>query len=170
MLTIDIPDHKGKLNSNKTQEVGCMTISHHDEICKRDKEYRAENYMEKCIKWANDTIANDYIKRCRTNNDKSLYDFCEDDCRRIRIPDHDGILCGYFDNDLQRWMYEPDIDFIKCKYPLSNSENERIICYIKAILELKLEAYTNKKVTIDVKVCMNHGGTEHSYSYIVSFE
>lgn len=48
-----------------------MTILHRDEIHKQNEEYREENYMEKCIKWANDTLAKDYMKRCRTDNDKS---------------------------------------------------------------------------------------------------
>lgn len=147
-----------------------MTILHHDAIRKLDKEYREENYMEKCIKWANNTLAKDYMKRCRTNNDKSLYDFFAHDCSRIRIPDHDGILYGYFDNDSSQWIYEPDADFIKYKYPLSNNENEYIICCIKAILELRLANYTDKQVTVDVKVRINNRDPKCPYLYAVRLE
>ena len=147
-----------------------MTISHQDEIHKRDKEYCAENYMEKCIKWANDTLAKDYMKRCRMNSDESLYDFFAHNCSRMRIPDHYGILYGYFDNNSSQWIYEPDVDFIKDKYPSLNDEQRYVVCCIKVILELRLAEYTDKEVTVDVNARTNNKDPDHPYLYTVRLE
>ena len=115
---------------------------------------------------------NAIIAKNKERDDQQLYQCFAYDCyavmHEICIPNYGGILYGYFDNESLQWIYEPDSDFIKYSSPLSNNEQRYIAYCIKANWELKLAAYINKKVTVDVKARTNHGDPEHPYLYTVS--
>lgn len=117
---------------------------------------------------------NRIIAKHKGYDDTQLYHYFAYDCcdvmRKICIPNFGEILWGYFDHESLQWIYEPDSDFIKYSSPLSNNAQRYIVHCIKINWELNLKAYTNKKVTIDVKVRTNHGDPERPYLYTVSLK
>lgn len=117
---------------------------------------------------------NRIIAKDKGYKDTQLYHYFAYDCcdvmREICIQNFGGILWGYFDHDSLQWIYEPDSDFIKYNSPLSNDAQRYIAYCIKINWESTLTAYTNKKVTVDVKTRTNHGDPEHPYLYTVGLK
>lgn len=136
-----------------------MTISHHDEIHKRNEGYFNENSI----------YERTYTSTSVTDYQLFRYKLC-DLMREIHIPHHDGMLCGYFDDDFMQWIYTPDKDFVNYKCYGIKDEQKYIRFCIETLWRLALQRYGNKYLTVDVAIHMNNGDPEYPYSYTVNLK
>lgn len=131
------------------------------------------NYYNEIRKWTEEDLEKNSVKKRETNNSKSLYYIFAHDTydvlQWIRIPYHDGLLNGYFDNDSMQWIYAPDDDFVKYDSVISsNNDQQHIVTLIKNIFELRLSEHTHKNITVDVQIRTTYDDPACPYLYTVS--